>query len=93
LRIGDLIEAYYADSEMPALELVIQGTENSKTGDAYDIKTVAIDHFGEREPWGVRHLNTDRFVKICGHQDVNQFLVDGLHKNRDQAYDVSSNVK
>lgn len=73
LRIGDVIEAFYADADAGRLELVIEGTESSKKGDQYDIRTIPLEFFGERAAF-VRNgmkINTNKYRKVGSCQMMN----------------------
>jgi hypothetical protein len=76
LKVGDLIECYYMDSEVPTHELVIQTTYSTKEGSYNDIRTVRIDHLGGRSgsdkspAW----LNTDKFKRIAHGADLARSL-------------------
>lgn len=77
LRIGDIIECYYADSEKPTHEMVVQTTYNSKEGNYADIRTVRLGGFGERtgaESCGTNWLNTDKFIRVLPGKDVADVL-------------------
>ncbi len=64
LRLGDIIEAYYMDSEEPEVCVVIGCTYNSKSGDSYDIRVLRILDLGQRQQTGIgSRLNTARWIK------------------------------
>ncbi len=79
LRIGDILEAYYFDIEndkvVTHLELVIKGTPDNKTGDAWDITTIPLREFGERktDTWGLK-INTDRYRKVASLENIGHAL-------------------
>lgn len=66
LKIGDIIECYYVDSEEAYREMVIETCESSKKGEYSDIRTIDFTDFGYRtnEVKGPRWLNTDKFRKV-----------------------------
>ena len=72
LKVGDLIECYYADSEEPVHELVVQTTWSTREGDYNDIRTVRISQLGMRSnsnqtpAW----LSTDKFKRIAHGADL-----------------------
>lgn len=67
LRVGDLIEIYYADVLVPSVEVVIEPCE--KDEDIYSVKTMDIETWnaGGLRPSqirGPRHVNTDCWVNL-----------------------------
>lgn len=62
LKIGDIIECYYIDSNIPQKEMVVQATYSSKEGDYTDITTIPEYAIGKR--YYARTLNTDKFKLI-----------------------------
>lgn len=62
LKVGDVIECYYMDSETPQIEMVVQATFNSKEGDYRHIQTIPECAIGTR--YYSRWLNTDKFKLI-----------------------------
>jgi len=67
LKIGDVIECYYPDSETPRLEIVQATWCVSKRGDAGDLMTIPVSHLGLRNNDNVSALNnlrTDKFKKV-----------------------------
>lgn len=76
LRVGDIIECYYMDSETPTHELVIQCTESSKYGTYDDVRTIRISDLGARSnaQRGTAWLNTGKFKRIAHGFDIAQRL-------------------
>lgn len=77
LRVGDIIECYYADSESPVHEMVIHTTYNNREGNYADIRTTRIPAFGLRSNdvrCGTNWLNTDKFTRIALGADIVQAL-------------------
>lgn len=75
LRIGDIIECYYMDSEQPVYELVLSTTWNNREGDMYDIRTMHLDGMGQRRSTPcLEALNTDKFRRIAHGADVGKRL-------------------
>jgi hypothetical protein len=76
LKVGDIIKAFYTDSEEPEVHLVIAQWGNSKTGQHYDFDTVPIGSFGKRSStWsGPRSLNTDKWVRVAHGSDILQMM-------------------
>lgn len=76
LRVGDIIECYYADDENPVHELVVQTTYSSKEGTYTDIRVMRIDGFGSRSGYrrGPFWLNTDKFKLLLSGKDVAEVL-------------------
>lgn len=74
LRIGDVLEAYYADAIEPILEMVVEDV--MPDGDRWSVRVLRMSHFtGEprtrRNPSaGPRLLNTDKF-KLVGRAEYN----------------------
>lgn len=64
LKIGDVLECMYADGST-RLEMVVQGTPNSKEGTQWDIKTIPLECFGKRfDALSKPSINTDRYRKV-----------------------------
>lgn len=82
LKVGDLIKAFYTDTEEPVLHLVTSQWGNSKTGVLRDIDTVPLSAFGHRssDVRGCRSLNTDKWVRVAHGGD----LVDMLTRHATQ---------
>lgn len=77
LRMGDIIECYYADSEKPVHEMVVATTYNSREGNYADIRTVRIPALGLRSndaTAGTNWLNTDKFRRIAFGADLSGLL-------------------
>lgn len=76
LKIGDIIEAVYADSEEARLELVVSTCPTAKIGYWHDIQTLPLDHFGQRsgETNGPYYLNTPKFKKVGSAADIAALL-------------------
>lgn len=76
LRIGDIVEAYYKDSEQPVRELVIACCESNRLGDIEDIKTIRLKAFGKRRQDGPG-LNTNKF-RLVGKVEAGSNWVSSL---------------
>ena len=69
LRIGDVLEAYYADTDEPVMEMVVEDV--MPDGDRWSVRVLRMSHLtGEprsrRNPSaGPRLMNTDKF-KLVG---------------------------
>lgn len=66
LKCGDVIEAYYMDSEEPILEVIFDtGESPAKKRDAFDLTTYEVSTLFNGRRKSVRSaLNTDKFKKI-----------------------------
>ena len=83
LKVGDIIKAFYTDTEEPVLHFVTSQWGNSKTGVLRDIDTVPLSAFGQRssDVRGCRSLNTDKWVRVAHGAN----LVDTLYHQLDLA--------
>ena len=73
LKIGDIIECFYADAEQGRMELVVEGTESSKAGGVFDIRAIPLEHFGQRD--AARTMNTDKYRKVGSLKVMDPLLI------------------
>ncbi len=66
LKIGDIIDCYYTDTEEVSREVVVQGC--GRKGELEDILTVPQVHWGTGDDEAVLPMNTDMWV-LVGHID------------------------
>jgi len=72
LRVGDVIEAYYLDTESPQLEVVVQACGSKE--DIWDLRIISLETWTARKPGAFIHsMNTDK-CQLVGHM---QFVMHG----------------
>lgn len=76
LKVGDIIKAFYTDSEEPSLHVVVTQWGNLRSGRHHDIDTIPVGGMGMRsQNWnGARGLNTDKWVRVAHGSDIQQMM-------------------
>lgn len=94
LKVGDIIKAFYTDTEEPVLHLVTSQWGNSKTGRLRDIDTVPLAAFGQRsnDSRGCRSLNTDKWVRVAHGGDLVDMLTSHA-KRQNELFQLAAEVK
>lgn len=77
LKIGDIIKAFYVDTEEPALLIVSATYCTAKEGSSSDINATPLEAFGSRtrDHFGPRSLNTDKWMRVAHGGDLIAMIV------------------
>lgn len=90
LKVGDIIKAFYIDSEEPQYRMIVsQWCASNKEGQHHGAESIPIGSFGMRSAhWsGPGSLNTDKWVRVAHGGD----LVDMLTRHATQQGTLNEN--